>query len=44
VNAGAYDEFVDHHRVLRTIGDMRSSPHTGRSADAKPVTDVWNTG
>jgi hypothetical protein len=44
VKAGTYDEFIDHYRVLRTIEDMYSLPHAGRSADAKPITDVWNTG
>jgi phosphatidylinositol-3-phosphatase len=41
VKAGRYAERVTHYRVLRTLEDLYSLPHAGRSAGVEPLTDCW---
>ena len=42
VNPGKYSEKINHYNVLRTVEDMYGLPHLGKTATAKPITDVWN--
>lgn len=41
VNAGRYDQHITHYNVLRTIEDLYSLSHSGASADAAPITQIW---
>jgi len=41
VKPGKYSETINHYNILRTIEDMYGLPHLGKSATAKPITDVW---
>ncbi|MEO7039113.1 MAG: alkaline phosphatase family protein [Candidatus Elarobacter sp.] len=41
VKSGSYDEPLTHYRVLRTIEDLFNLPHSGASAHAAPIVDVW---
>jgi acid phosphatase len=41
VKPGKYGEMINHYNILRTIEDMYGLPHLGKSATAKPITDVW---
>jgi phosphatidylinositol-3-phosphatase len=42
VRPGAYQERIDHYRILRTFVDMYGLEPLGRSAESTPITDVWN--
>jgi hypothetical protein len=44
VNPGTYPQRIDHYGVLRAIEDAYRLTHVGRSASARPITDVWRTG
>lgn len=41
VKAGRYDQRITHYNVLRTIEDLYGLSHSGASADAEPITQVW---
>ena len=41
VKFGTYKNRIDHYNVLRTIIDMYELAPPGRSADAKPIVEVW---
>jgi hypothetical protein len=41
VQPGRYDQRIDHDNVLRTIEDLYGLPHSGASADATPITQIW---
>ena len=41
VKAGRYDQRITHYNVLRTIEDLYGLPHSGASADAEPITQIW---
>jgi len=41
VHPGDYDRRVDHYDMLRTLLDMYGLAPLGKSADAKPITDIW---
>lgn len=41
VQAGRYDQRIDHDNVLLTIEDLYGLPHSGASADATPITQIW---
>jgi hypothetical protein len=41
VQAGRYDQRIGHDNVLRTIEDLYGLPHSGASADATPITQIW---
>ncbi|HKW45760.1 MAG TPA: alkaline phosphatase family protein [Candidatus Eremiobacteraceae bacterium] len=41
VKPGAYDERVDHYRLLRTVEDFYGLPHLGYSANVAPIQDIW---
>jgi hypothetical protein len=41
VAPGRYDQPIDHYSVLRTIEDLFSLPHAGRSAAAAPIAGIW---
>ena len=41
VQAGRYDQKISHHNVLRTIEDLYGLSHSGASADAAPITQIW---
>jgi hypothetical protein len=41
VNAGRYDQRITHYNVLRTIEDLYGLSHSGASADAEPITQIW---
>lgn len=43
VQAGRYDQRINHYNVLRTIEDLYSLPHSGASAEAAPITKIWKT-
>jgi len=42
VKPGKYSENINHYNVLRTVEDMYGLPHLGKTATAKPITNVWN--
>lgn len=42
VQAGRYDQRINHYNVLRTIEDLYGLPHSGTSAEAAPITKIWN--
>jgi hypothetical protein len=41
VRAGPYPARADHYALLRTLEDMYGLPHLGRTADARPLVDMW---
>ena len=41
VQAGRYDQRITHSNVLRTIEDLYGLSHSGASADAAPITQIW---
>lgn len=41
VKAGHYDQRITHYNVLRTIEDLYGLSHSGASADAAPITQIW---
>ncbi len=41
VKQGQYSEHIDHYTVLRTLEDMYGLPYANNSANAIPITDVW---
>ena len=41
VKSGEYKKRIDHYNVLRTIIDMYELAPPGRSANAKPIVEVW---
>jgi hypothetical protein len=41
VQAGRYDQRITHDNVLRTIEDLYGLSHTGATADATPITQIW---
>jgi phospholipase C len=41
VHPGDYDRRVDHYDMLRTLLDMYGLAPMGKSADAKPITEIW---
>ncbi len=43
VQAGHYDQRINHYNVLRTIEDLYGLPHSGASAEAAPITKIWKT-
>ena len=43
VQAGRYDQRINHYNVLRTIEDLYGLPHSGASAEAAPITNIWKT-
>mgnify|MGYP001764067172 FL=1 len=42
VKAGRSDQRITHYNVLRTIEDLYGLSHSGASADAEPITQIWN--
>ena len=42
VQAGRYEQRITHYNVLRTIEDLYGLSHAGASADAAPITKIWN--
>ena len=42
VQAGRYDQRITHDNVLRTIEDLYGLSHAGASAEAAPITEIWN--
>ncbi len=44
VKQGQFGETVNHFNVLRTLEDLYGLSHAGQSANASPITDVWQTG
>ena len=42
VQTGRYDQRITHYNVLRTIEDLYGLSHAGASADATPITGIWN--
>lgn len=43
VQAGRYDQRITHSDVLRTIEDLYGLSHSGASADAVPITEIWKS-
>jgi hypothetical protein len=41
VLGGTYNQFIDHHIVLRTLEDMFELPYAGNSANVSPITYSW---
>jgi hypothetical protein len=41
VKPGSYNQPVDHFSVLRTLEDLYGLPHAGQSANAIPITSIW---
>lgn len=41
VKAGRYDQRIDHYNVLRTIEEIYGLSHAGASAEASPITQIW---
>lgn len=41
VQAGRYDQTISHRNVLRTIEDLYGLSHSGASADAAPISQIW---
>ncbi|MCX5723889.1 MAG: acid phosphatase [Nitrospirae bacterium] len=41
VHAGHYDQRINHYNVLRTIEDLYGLAHSGASAEAVPITQMW---
>ena len=41
VSPGRYNNRIDHYNVLRTITEMYGLPPLGRSANAKPIFEIW---
>lgn len=41
VQAGHYDQRINHYNVLRTIEDLYGLAHSGASAEAVPITQMW---
>lgn len=41
VKAGRSDLRITHYNVLRTIEDLYGLSHSGASADAEPITQIW---
>jgi hypothetical protein len=41
VQAGRYEQRITHYNVLRTIEDLYGLSHSGASADAAPITQIW---
>jgi len=41
VQAGHYEQRITHYNVLRTIEDLYGLSHSGASADAAPITQIW---
>ena len=41
VKAGRYDQHITHYNVLRTVEDLYGLSHSGASADAAPITEIW---
>ena len=41
VKQGIYDEYIDHHTILRTIEDVYKLPHAGNSINSTPLTNCW---
>jgi acid phosphatase len=41
VQAGLYNQRITHDNVLRTIEDLYGLSHSGTSADAAPITEIW---
>jgi phosphatidylinositol-3-phosphatase len=41
VKNGQYSEDVNHFNLLRTVEDIYGLSHAGKSADVKPILDVW---
>ncbi len=39
---GHYDEPIDHYNVLATLEQLYGLAPVGNSADAAPITDIWN--
>jgi phosphatidylinositol-3-phosphatase len=42
VQAGRYEQRITHYNVLRTLEDLYGLSHAGASADAAPITKIWN--
>jgi len=42
VRPGRYAERIDHYRLLRTLEAAYRLRALGKSADRKPITDIWN--
>jgi phosphatidylinositol-3-phosphatase len=42
VQPGRYDQRITHYNVLRTIEDLYGLSHAGASANAAPITGIWN--
>ncbi|GAA2240297.1 MULTISPECIES: alkaline phosphatase family protein [Kitasatospora] len=42
VQQGQYSETVDHYNVLATLEQAYGLPKAGQSANAAPITDIWN--
>ena len=43
VKPGRYDQHITHFSVLRTIEDLYGLSHSGASADAAPITEIWKS-
>ncbi|MEO5955877.1 MAG: alkaline phosphatase family protein [Nitrospiraceae bacterium] len=41
VQAGRYDQKISHHNVLRAIEDLYGLSHSGASADAVSISQIW---
>lgn len=41
VKTGNFSEHINHYTVLRTIEDAYGLPYAGQSANASPITDIW---
>jgi len=41
VQAGRYNQRITHYNMLRTIEDLYGLPHSGASADAAPIIQIW---
>jgi len=41
VKPGKYSAKINHYNVLRTIEDMYTLPHLGKTASARPITAAW---
>ncbi|WP_372516177.1 hypothetical protein [Streptantibioticus silvisoli] len=42
INPGQYSETIDHYNVLATLEQLYGLSPVGNSADASPITDIWN--
>ncbi len=41
VKPGTYSESINHYTVLRTLEDLYKLPYANNSANATPISDVW---